>query len=212
MNTIEMKTLDNLKWRYATKKFNDSKKVDEEELDILKEAIRLSPSSYGLQLFKVIDVKDELTRKTLQPAAWGQTQIVDASNLFVFAAKSKYDPSDVDNYVNLKAEANGMDPSEMSGYADFVKGKLSAMSNEDYQNWTKRQVYIALGNLMTAGAELEIDICPMEGFEPEKFDAILKLDGYSSTVIATIGYRSEEDATSQNPKIRKDVGDLFEAV
>ncbi|MCB0477082.1 MAG: NAD(P)H-dependent oxidoreductase [Crocinitomicaceae bacterium] len=207
-----MNTIENLKWRYATKKFDASQKLAEEEIDILKEAIQLSPSSYGLQLFKVMDVRDELTRKALQPAAWGQTQIVDASNLFVFAAKTKFDDSDVDNYVHLKASSNGMDPSSFKGYSDFVKGKLSGMSEEEYQNWTKRQVYIALGNLMTVGAELKIDICPMEGFEAEKFDEILglKSKGYTSTVNATIGYRSEEDSTADSPKIRKSVEDLFE--
>ncbi len=209
-----MTTLENLKWRYATKKFDATKKIASEDLDKLKKAIQLSPSSYGLQLFKVLDVQNEATRKALQPASWGQTQIVDASNLFVFVSKRNFGSEDVDNYVNLKAETMGMDPSELQGYGDFVKEKLQEIPSELYAQWTAKQTYIALGNLITAAAELHIDSCPMEGFEPEKYDEILGLKNtdYTASVVVTLGYRSDEDPTKDGPKVRKSVDQLIEIV
>jgi len=209
-----MTTLENLKWRYATKKFDATKKISSEDLDKLKEAVRLSPTSYGLQLFKVLDVQNEEKRKALQPASWGQTQIVDASNLFVFLAKKNFGAEDVDNYVNLKADTMGMDASELQGYADFAKGKLQEFPEDMYKQWTSKQAYIVMGNLMTAAAELHIDTCPMEGFEPEKYDEILGLNdtGYTAVVVVTLGYRSDEDPTKDGPKIRKSNEQLFETV
>lgn len=209
-----MNTIENLKWRYATKKFDATKKVSSNDLDKLHEAIQLSPTSYGLQLFKVLDVQNSETRAKLQPESWGQTQIVDASNLFVFVVKKHFSDDDVDNYVNLKSEATGMNPEDLKGYGDFAKGKLQEIPSELYAQWTSKQAYIALGNLMTAAAELKIDICPIEGFSPVAYDEILNLKDtpYTSAVVAAVGYRSAEDPTQNGPKVRKSIQDLMEIV
>ena len=119
-----MELLERLNWRYATKKFDASKEISEENFRILKEAIRLSVSSYGLQLYKVLVVEDEATRKKLQAASWGQTQVVDASKLFVFCNYATVKSEDVQAYIDLKAEKMGVEASVLQGYADFINEKL----------------------------------------------------------------------------------------
>lgn len=209
-----MQLLENLNWRYATKKYDTTKKVSAEDLDKIKEAVRLSATSYGLQLFKVLIVDTEELRAKLEPASWGQKQITEASHLVVFANYTKFEESQVDDYVNLKASLSGLKPENLKGYADFVKGSLANHTEESYQIWTAKQTYIALGNLMTACAELKIDSTPMEGFVPAQYNEVLGLEerGLNAAVVATIGYRSEEDQTQHGKKVRKSTEDLFETL
>lgn len=207
-----MKLIESLEWRYATKKFDPTRKVSEADFAQLQEAIRLSASSYGLQLYKVLVITDPELREKLKPASWGQPQITDASHLLVFCNIADVKPEHINAYVQLKAETQGLDPANLQGYADFINGKLSEQSAEQVSNWTARQVYIALGNLLAAAGELKIDACPMEGFEPDQYDEILGLSkqGLRAAVLATIGYRSDEDATQHGKKVRKPVSELFE--
>ncbi|MBT8320617.1 MAG: NAD(P)H-dependent oxidoreductase [Eudoraea sp.] len=209
-----MKLIDNLQWRYATKKFDATKKVSQENLEKIKEAIRLSASSYGLQSYKVLVIEDPEIRKTLREASWGQPQITDASHLFVFCSNAEVQDADIDAYLELKADTQGIDIKALQGYGDFMKSKLVTLSKQDQKNWTAKQAYIALGNLMAACAELRIDSCPMEGFDPVQYDEILGLKekGLSSAVVATVGYRSEEDQTQDLPKVRKKSELIFETV
>ncbi len=209
-----MGLIENLKWRYATKKFDATRKVSAEDLEKIKEAVQLSASSYGLQLYKILVIEDAATREKLQPASWGQSQIVDASHLVVFCNYSKVDGEHIDEYVNLKSSTQGIDAESLKGYGDFIKGKMSDLSDEQQNNWTARQTYIALGNLLAACAELKVDACPMEGFEPAMYDEILGLSekGLNAAVIATIGYRSDEDQTQHGKKVRKSMDDLFEMI
>ena len=209
-----MTTLENLSWRYATKKFDPSKKVSAEDLASLREAISLSATSYGLELYKVIIVEDAETRAKLLPASWGQTQITDASQVFVFANRTDVKPEEIDAYINRKAEAQGIDPENLKGYSDFMKQSITSRPQEDQAIWTSKQVYIALANLMNAAAELKIDTCPMEGFDPTQYNEILGLNeqGLNAAVVATVGYRSDEDATQNMPKVRKPQEELFELV
>jgi nitroreductase/dihydropteridine reductase len=207
-----MKLIENLQWRYATKKFDATKKVSQEDLENIKEAIRLSASSYGLQLYKVLVIEDPDIRKALREASWGQPQITDASHLFVFCNYASVQEADVDAYLELKADTQGLDIKNLKGYGDFMKDKLVSLSAEVQKNWTVRQTYIALGNLLAACAELRIDSCPMEGFDPARYDEILGLKekGLTTAVVASIGYRSEEDQTQDQPKVRKAKEQLFE--
>ena len=209
-----MKLIENLQWRYATKKFDATKKVSQEDLENIKEAIRLSASSYGLQLYKVLVIEDPDIRKALREASWGQPQITDASHLFVFCNYASVQEADVDAYLELKADTQGIDIKSLQGYGDFMKDKLVSLSPEVQKNWTVRQTYIALGNLLAACAELRIDSCPMEGFDPVQYDEILGLKekGLTTAVVASIGYRSEEDQTQDLPKVRKSANVLFESV
>ena len=198
-------------WRYATKKFDATKKITSNDMNILKEAIRLSASSYGLQPYKVLIIENPELRTQLQPAAWGQTQIIDASHLIVFATDTNFGDLHIDNYIQTLAETRGIPAESVQGYADFMKMKIKALTEDQKTVWTAKQTYLALGNLLNAAAELKIDVTPMEGFEPEKFDAILGLEkqGLHSAVVATIGYRHSEDATQHYAKVRKSNEELF---
>lgn len=198
-------------WRYATKKFDASKKVSAEDLATLKEAIRLSASSFGLQPYKVIIVENPALRAQLQPVAWGQSQIVDASNLIVFANITNVGDKEIDAYFKDMTTTRGIPMEAVQGYCDFMKSKITTLPLETKNNWTAKQTYLALGNLLNAAAELKIDVTPIEGFEPEKFNEILGLNqlGLNASLVATIGYRHAEDDTQHHAKVRKSNEELF---
>ena len=203
--------IENQNWRYATKKFDATKKVSDADLAILKEAIRLSTSSYGLQPYKVLIIENEEIRKQLQPVSWGQSQIVDASHLFVFANYTDIEDTHIDSYVDNIAATRGLNVGDLQGYSDFMKSKIVPMPADKKAIWTSKQTYLALANLMNAAAELKIDVTPMEGFEPEKYNEILGLDalGLNASLVATVGYRHEDDANQKVKKVRKSEADLF---
>jgi len=201
----------NQNWRYATKKFDAAKKISTEDLNTLKEAIRLSSSSYGLQPYKVIIVENPELRAQLQPAAYGQAQVVDASHLIVFAHETNVNSETIDNYINRISETRGIPAESLAGFGDFMKGGVTAMPEDVRNIWASKQTYLALGNLLNAAAELKIDITPMEGFVPAKVNEILGLDklGLNASLMATVGYRHEEDATQHYKKVRKSNEELF---
>lgn len=201
----------NANWRYATKKFDTTKKVSKEDLETLKEAIRLSASSYGLQPYKVLIIDNPELRAQLQPAAWGQSQIIDASQLIVFANITNFGETEIDAYFQNLIETRRIPMEAVQGYADFMKSKISTLPVDKRNIWTAKQTYLAMGNLLNAAAELNIDVTPMEGFEPEKVNEILGLDklGLNASLIATVGYRHDEDATQHYVKVRKSTEELF---
>jgi nitroreductase len=203
--------LENQNWRYATKKFDSTKKISTEDLNTLKEAIRLSSSSYGLQLYKVFIVENPAIRAKIQPAAWGQSQIVDASHLIIFANQTTVEDADIDSYLKNVAETRNIPETALAGYGDFMKGGIGAKSDAEKANWTSKQTYLALANLLNAAAELKIDVTPMEGFDPAQVNEILGFNelGLNASLIAPIGYRSEEDATQHQKKVRKSNEELF---
>ena len=209
-----MKLIENLKWRYATKKFDASKKVSANNLEKLKEAVQLSVSSYGLQLYKVLIIQNSDIREQLKPVSWNQSQITDASHLFVFCNYTDASPEAIDAFIKQTAATRNLDLERLSGYGDFIKTKLAEKSQEEKTSWLKSQTYLALGNLLNACAELKIDACPMEGFEPEAYNKILDLkkQGLNAAVIAPIGYRHKEDNTIGLPKVRKAIEILFDTL
>lgn len=202
---------ENAKWRYATKKFDATKKVSDNDLASLKEAIQLSASSFGLQLYKVIIVENPEIRAQLQPASWGQTQIVDASHLLVFANQTKFDDTDVDAYISNATKTRNLPEGSLSGFGDYMKGALANMPEDLRPNWTAKQTYIALSNLLNAAAELKIDVTPIEGFIPTQYNEILGLDklNLNAVVVAAVGYRHIEDDTQHYAKVRKSNENLF---
>ncbi len=203
--------IQNATWRYATKKFDATKKVSNTDLETLKEAIRLSASSFGLQPYKVFIIENKAIREKLLPATWNQQQIIDASHVIVFANDVNMGDNQVDNYMNNVITTRGITFEDVKGYANFVKSFVGNLPQEVKNNWTAKQTYIALGNLLNAAAELKIDVTPMEGFAPEQYNEILGLNqlGLNASVIATIGYRHEEDGTQQIAKVRKSKEELF---
>ncbi len=207
MNTF----IESQNWRYATKKFDASKKISNENLDILKEAIRLTSSSYGLQPYQIIIVENPEIREKLQPASWGQSQITESSHLIIFANYTKIDNEDIDTYFKNICETRNMPIDPLLGYKEFMTGAISRKSIEEINIWNQKQTYLAMGNLLNAAADLKIDVCPMEGFDPIQYNEILGLDklNLNAALVATIGYRSEDDATQHYKKVRKSTEDLF---
>ena len=207
MNTF----LDHQNWRYATKKFDASKKISTEDLNFLKEAIRLSSSSYGLQPYKIIIVENPELRAQIQPVAWGQSQIVEASHLIVFANRTSIDDAEIEDFFENISNTRGIPADALAGYKGFLKGNVTALSDDAVNIWNSKQTYLAMGNLLNAAAELKIDVTPMEGFEPAKVNEILGLEklGLHASLMATIGYRHEDDATQYYTKVRKSNEELF---
>ncbi len=207
-----MQLINNLKWRYATKAFDPEKKVNGSDLAKIKKAVQLSVSSYGLQLYKVLVIEDPELKKQLRAASWDQSQITDASHLFVFCNYTRVQDQHIDEFLDLTARVRGLDPADLKRYGTFIKKKLAEKSEQERINWTARQTYLAMGNLLAACAELKIDACPMEGFEADRYNQILGLTerGLNAAVIAPIGYRSVTDETQMNPKVRKPLEVLFE--
>jgi nitroreductase len=206
--------IENQNWRYATKKFNSEKKISNSDLEILKEAIQLSSSSYGLQPYKVLIIENEEIRKQLQPASWGQSQITDASHLLVFASETNVDAEYITRYAENMAKTRNIPFDSVKGYADFMIGNIASLTPEKQLIWAQKQAYLALGNLLNAAAELKIDVTPMEGFLPEQYNEILGLTEkrLHATLVATIGYRHDEDDTQNYAKVRKPITELFETI
>ncbi len=206
MNTV----LEHRTWRYATKKFDATKKVSDKDLETLLEATRLSASSYGLQPYHLFVITDPQLREQLRPASWNQSQITDASHIIVFANTTDFGEELVDEYIENTSETRHIPTENLKGYADLMKSKLLGLPSETKKEWTARQVYIAFSNMMQAAAELKIDTCPMEGFESDKYNEILGLNdqNLNATVVLAVGYRSEDDETQHLPKVRKSKEEL----
>lgn len=209
-----MELLTHLQWRYATKKFDTTKKVSSDDLEKLKEAIQLSVSSYGLQLYKVLIIENAAIREQLKSVSWNQSQITDASHLFVFCNYTDVSSEAIDDFIKQTAETRNIDLEKLKGYGDFIKTKLAEKSEEEKSSWLQSQTYLALGNLLNACAELKIDACPMEGFVPDAYNKILGLDkqGLNAAVIAPIGFRHIEDHTIGLKKVRKPMEQLFDII
>lgn len=206
--------IENQNWRYATKKYDATKKVSQSDFEILKEAIRLSTSSYGLQPYKVLIIENPEIREKLKPVSWNQSQITDASHLIVFANETTTGSTEIDALVKNMSETRDVPLANLSGYGDFMKSKINDLSLEKKSNWTARQTYLALGNLINAAAELKIDVTPMEGFDPQAYNEILGLDAHNlnAVLVAAVGYRHAEDATQFYAKVRKSNENLFKTI
>lgn len=206
--------IENAQWRYATKKYDTTRKISAADLAILKEAISLSASSYGLQPYKVIFVENPELRAQLQPASWGQSQIVEASHLVVFANELNLGDAQIDAYFENLIQTRGISMENVQGYADFMKASIQKIPLEVRNVWTAKQTYIALSNLMNAAAELKIDTTPMEGFEPKLYNEILGLNerNLNAALVCAIGYRHPDDATQHYAKVRKSESNLFESL
>ena len=203
-----------LKWRYAVKKFDPTAKIPAETWAALEESLVLTPSSYGLQPWKFFVVENSALRQELLPHSWGQKQIVEASHLVVFAVKTNVNAADAERLASWSAEVRGLPAGSLDGYKNMMVGSLTRTPPEQVDIWMSRQVFIALGNFLTACAVLGVDACPMEGFLPEKYDGVLGLTakGYASRVVATAGYRHPDDGNAQMKKVRFAHADIVERI
>lgn len=201
-----MKTLaDIMGWRYATKKMNPTTAVPQDKVEAIVEAVRLAPTSSGLQPFELLVITNSDLRAQIAQAANGQAQITDGSHLLVFAAWDNYTAERIDEVVQLTVEARGDLPT-LRGYFDFLKANYLKRDPEVNYAHAARQTYIAVGFALMAAAEQEVDSTPIEGFNPDAVDAILGLRerGLRSVVLMPLGYRDHEgDWLLPMPKVRK---------
>lgn len=206
-----MTLIETLNWRYATKRMNGNK-IPREKLDNILEAIRLTPSSAGLQPYSVIVVENKEMLERIYQEACQQDQIPQASHLLVFAANAQTTPAHVDQTFRLTASTRNIPFDTIAPYAERVAGYVSSKQPEDNFNWAARQAYIALGHAVVAAAVENVDATPMEGFNNAKMDEILGLDakGLRSVVIMPLGYRDEEnDFLAKAKKVRRPSEELF---
>lgn len=197
--------IENLNWRYAAKRMN-GEVVPQEKLDTILEAIKLAPSSAGLQPYKVIVISDQETKNRIFREAAPQPQIPDASHLLVFAAWDKITAQQITDYMNLIATTRGISVESLSKFQENVTNSVQSRSDDGNFNWAARQAYIALGHALVAAATEHVDATPMEGFNNTKMDEILGLSekGLKSVVIMTLGYRdSANDGLAKAKKVRR---------
>ncbi|MNJ94267.1 putative NAD(P)H nitroreductase YfkO [compost metagenome] len=200
-----------LNWRSATKSFN-GETIEQEKLQQILDAIRMAPTSSGLQPFKVFVLTDKEVREKLQPIAWGQQQILDASHILVFAAWDEISKERVDSFFEYNNQIRNMPSSATDAYRLNLLDLLSKKSTEQQFVDASRQTYIALGFGLLAAAELKIDATPMEGFDTAALDELLdlKAHGLRSTVMMALGHRDHEnDWWSKLERVRRPHEELF---
>lgn len=199
------KLLEAQKWRYATKKFDTTKKIDESTWKVIEDSLVLTPSSYGLQPWKFLIVQNAEKRTELMAASWKQAQVVDCSHMVVFVIKEKLDEEHIDKNLKAIVDTRGVDPASLEGLKKMMIGDLvNGARSQVISEWAARQAYIALGNLMTTCALLGVDACPMEGIDAKKYDQILALEGsgWKTVVACPIGYRATDDKYASLKKVR----------
>ena len=184
-----MKAMD---FRHACKVFDDTKKISDENIRYILEAGRKSPSSFGMEAWKFLVITNDKLKAKLKPICWDQTQITSCSHLIILLAG--IDSVKVESGEVKKRFARREMPQEsldfyMGLYAKHLKDTLC--SDKNIYNWTSQQVHIASANMMTAGAILGIDSCPIGGFEKEKVEEILDIDTtkYQVSLVLPFGYR-----------------------
>lgn len=213
MNPISADTLlGALRWRYATKKFDPDRRIDDATWNTLEQALVLSPSSFGLQPWRFLVITQPELKARLVPASWGQTQPAECSHFVVFTVRRGLDSKDVDRFLRRTAEVRGQPVESLDGYRKVVVSSLDrARAVGALDPWQTHQVYIALGQFMASAALLGIDTCPMEGIEPAQYDALLNLQetGYATVVACAAGYRAPGDKYASLPKVRFEAGDVI---
>lgn len=206
------KIIEDLNWRYATKKFDPTKKISDKDIETIKESLRLVPSSYGLQPLKYLLIESPEIRDQLVAASYGQMQVKDASHLIVLCSLINVEEKHVDEYMENIAQTRNVESDSLQLFSNTIKGSIDKMNTHDVVTWTEKQAYIALGQLMHTCATMRIDATPMEGFDPKAYDEILNLSesNLKATLVCPIGYRHQEDEAQHRAKVRKSKESIFE--
>ena len=205
-----MNIVKSLQWRYATKKFDNQKIVSSDKIALLKEAFNLTATSYGLQPLKLVVLQNKELQKELVQYSFNQEQVVDASHIFIICIENVIDKQFINEYFERVKKQRGTSDELLSGFRSFLVNDFSNKTEEDINLASTKQAYLALGNLLAVCASEQIDSCPMEGFEPENYSKVLKLNDYgiSPVLILPVGYRSEEDIFAKMNKVRRDINEI----
>lgn len=188
-----MSLINDLQWRYATKKMNGTK-VPQEKIDYILAAARMAPSSSGLQQYKIIVISDPALLEKIKGVSYNQSQITDCSHLLVFAAWDEYTDERISEVFNYMMDERDLPHSTMDGYKNTILNLYATLSKDWEAHHAAKQSYISFAMAIAAAAEQKVDATPIEGFLTDKLDDLLKLtgSGYKSTVILPLGYREEE--------------------
>ncbi|WP_224483096.1 NAD(P)H-dependent oxidoreductase [Robertkochia aurantiaca] len=202
-----MNVINALEWRYATKKFDADKILPQEKIETLKKAFNLTATSYGLQPVRMLVIHNKKIQKQLKEYSWNQPQVEDASHVLVFCIEEKIDSDYIVDYFERVREVRKTPREVLDPFKEFLVKDFSTRSDEEVQQWSAKQAYIAMGNLMTVCALEGIDACPMEGFQPEKYDELLNLQSKNlrSVLVMPVGYRADDDQFAGFKKVRKEL-------
>jgi len=205
-----MNVIESLEWRYAVKKFDADKSLTENQITTLKKAFNLTATSYGLQPLKLVVIKNKDIQKELVAHSWNQPQVIEASHLLVICIQKTYYKEEVTKYFNLVQKIRNTPDAIINPFKKFLTQEIEKKTQEELLAWNKNQAYLALGNLLTVCASLQIDACPMEGFIPEKYDEVLELDKHNltSTLVLPVGYRANDDYMKDLKKVRKNLEEV----
>lgn len=204
-------TIDKLKWRYATKKFDSSRKLSEDKIHVLKEAFNLTATSYGLQPLKMVVISDQDIKEKLMEYTYYQPQVRDASHVLVLCIEREIDASFIVEHFKRVEAIRKTSRDILEPYEQNLIATFSEKEKEEIKVWMTNQLYLTLGALLTVCAIEKIDSCAMEGFQPEKYDAFLGLDkrGLESVIVLPVGYRDTSDFFSNLKKVRRGVDELI---
>lgn len=202
--------IEQLQWRYAAKKFDETKKVSSEKINLLKEAFNLTATSYGLQPLKLVVVSNHEIIKDLVPMSYNQGQVGNASHIFIICIENNVDTDFIKSYFNLVEKTRNTPREILSSFEEFLIDDFSKKTLDEKNVWATKQAYIALGNLLTVCALEEIDCCPIEGFVPNQYNDYLKLaeKGLNSVLVMAVGHRAEDDMFSGLKKVRRGVDEV----
>lgn len=206
-----MTIIDNLRWRYAVNRFDITKTIPEESLACILEAGNLAATSYGLQPFQFVVVRNQDTRNQLVQHAYGQTHFAKNSILIVLAARTDIDEAYITEFTDRIEKVRSLPPGSVDGYKAVMLNDLPKRTPEARLAWAREQAFIALGTMIAAASELRIDNHAMTGFNSEKFNEILDLNTahLRATVALALGYRSPDDDTQNRAKVRKELKDMI---
>ncbi|WP_224995818.1 NAD(P)H-dependent oxidoreductase [Cesiribacter sp. SM1] len=206
-----MDILKSLEWRYASKRMN-GEQVPQEKVDRILEAIRLAPSSMGMQPYTVLVIEDQELKKQIQPIAYNQPQIVESSHLLVFTAWANVTPEHIEEYINYTAKVRSMPVEKLNDFKSSLLNMAKNRTAEENFQWSARQAYIAFGTALVAAASEKVDATPMEGFNNAALDELLRLEekGLKSVTLLPLGYRdADQDWLAKLPKVRREKDKLF---
>lgn len=206
-----MSNIKALNWRYATKKFDEEKILSEDKINVLKQAFNLTATSYGLQPLKMLIISNKDLQKKLRKFSWDQQQVDTASHLLVICIEDKIDEEFITNYFKRVKHVRETPEEILKPFHEFLVNDFKTKEVKEIEAWAINQAYLALGTLLTVCAAEEIDACPMEGFEPEKYDEFLNLHekNLRSVLVLPVGYRSQEDMFSKFKKVRRPLDEVI---
>lgn len=206
-----MKNIEALKWRYATKKFDREKILPSDKIKVLKDAFNLTATSYGLQPIKMVVIHDKELQEKLVQFSFNQQQVATASHVLVICIEKQVDKKFIKEYFNRVHSIRATPEDVLEPFQNFLIGDFEKKHVDEIADWATNQAYLALGTLLTVCATESIDSCPMEGFEPSKYDELLGLESMNleSVLVLPVGYRAADDMFSEFKKVRRPIEDVI---